>query len=196
MDIVADSDEYQAAGFIENWDRKRCSEPLCGLPVYWVDEMAGLAPDHWALCSLATPQRDRFVEQVANLGMRFATVVHPKAHVSRASTLGEGTLVSPGAIIAAHATLNQHVRVNRGALIGHHTSIGDYTTIQPGANIAGCCEIGDRAYIGIGAVVIDRIRVGASSTIAAGSLVTKDVPEHATVAGSPARVVQSQAASR
>ncbi|MEX2303532.1 MAG: acetyltransferase [Bryobacterales bacterium] len=134
-------------------------------------------------------------QQVAGFGMPFARVIHPKAHVSPASTIGEGTFLSPGVIIAAHTTLGRHVRVNRGVLIGHDTSIGDYVTIQPGANIAGGCEIGARACVGIGSVLIDGIKVGVSSVIGAGSLVNKDVPDHAMVGGSPARAMQRQASA-
>jgi UDP-N-acetylbacillosamine N-acetyltransferase len=192
LDAVHCLEEYQAAGFIENWERDRCREPLSGLPVHWIDEIADLARDHWAICSLATAQRDGFIQQVAGFGMPFATVVHPKAHVSPSSTLGEGTFLSPGVIIGAHTTLGRHVRVNRGALIGHDASIGDYVTIQPGANIAGRCEIGVRAYVGIGAVLIDGIKVGVSSVIGAGSLVSKNVPDHVMVGGSPARAMHPQ----
>jgi sugar O-acyltransferase (sialic acid O-acetyltransferase NeuD family) len=192
--LVSEGDEYEPVGFIENWDRGRCSEKLEGLPIHWIDDIASLAHGHCAICSLATTERDRFVEQVAAFGMPFATVVHPRAHVSRTSRLGEGTFLSPGVIVGAHARLGRHVRVNRGALIGHHTSVGDYATIQPGANIAGCCEIRRAVYVGIGAVVIDRVKVGSDSVIGAGSLVTKDVPDHATVGGSPARLMQHKAA--
>lgn len=195
LDAISCLEEYEPAGFVENWDRDRCREPLNGLPVYWVDEIAKLGGDHWAVCSLATPQRDGFIQQVADLGMRFATVVHPKAHVSVNSTVGEGSFISPGVIIGARTRLGRHVRVNRGALIGHDTSIGDYVTIQPGVNIAGCCEIGSRAHLGIGAVVLDRLRLGACCVVGAGSLVTKDVPDHAMVGGSPARVMQRQASA-
>jgi acetyltransferase-like isoleucine patch superfamily enzyme len=67
-------------------------------------------------CGLVRHQARRLdQQQVVGFGMPFATVVHPKAHVSPASTLGEGTFLSPGVIIAAHTTLGRHVRVNPGA---------------------------------------------------------------------------------
>ena len=183
--------EYEPAGFIENWDHDRCRERLSGLPVHWIDDIAALAKDHWAVCSLATTKRDKFIEQVAALGIPFATIVHSTAHVSSASSLGEGTFLSPGVVVGAKSSLGRHVRVNRGAMIGHHTRIGDYVTIQPGVHIAGFCEVGDFSYLGIRATGIERVKLGAHSVVCAGALVTKDVPDGARVAGSPARIVQS-----
>ena len=70
--------------------------------------------------------------------------------------------------------------------MGHHTRIADFVTIQPGANIAGLVEIGEASYVGMGAIVIERRKIGKGVTIAAGSVVTRDVPDHALVAGNPA----------
>lgn len=49
--------------------------------------------------------------------------------------------------------------------------------------------IGDDVSIGLGAIVLKGVRIGNGALIAAGSVVTRDVPEGATVAGNPARVV-------
>ena len=47
--------------------------------------------------------------------------------------------------------------------------------------------VGDRAMIGAKAVVLPGVRIGADAEVAANSLVTRDVPDGATVAGVPAR---------
>uniref|UniRef100_A0A7C5EPV7 Acetyltransferase n=1 Tax=Desulfobacca acetoxidans TaxID=60893 RepID=A0A7C5EPV7_9BACT len=160
------------------------------MPILWVEELAPLAATHWAVCALATTLRSRFTSQVGALGVRFATLVHPTARVSRTSTLGEGTIISPGVIIASHTHLGRHVFVNRGALIGHHTEIGDHITIQPGANIAGKCRIGPATYLGMGALVLDGLTVGAHTVIGAGAVVTRDVPDCVQVVGIPAKIVK------
>ena len=189
-DLAADIEGIQVVGFVENMEPERCQETLEGLPIYWVDAVVDLINTHRAVCSLATTFRSRFTDQVANLGMQFATLIHPLARVSSQSTVGEGTIVSPGVIIASHTSLGRHVFVNRGVLIGHHTEIGDYVTIQPGANIAGKCRIGEATYIGMGSIVLDHVTIGAHSVVGAGSMVTKDVPDHVMVVGAPAQVLK------
>jgi sugar O-acyltransferase (sialic acid O-acetyltransferase NeuD family) len=193
-DLVSEIPGYRLAGFVENWERERCEEPLEGLPVHWIDSIGPLARDHYAICGISTPKRVGFIEQVKAHGMRFATVVHPSSRVSRKSKLGEGTIVSAGVFIAACTDIGRYVFINRGVLIGHHTRISDFATIQPGANIAGACHVGEGAYIGMGALVLDRKTIGQHALVGAGSMVTKDVPAHAQVIGRPARIVKARRA--
>jgi acetyltransferase-like isoleucine patch superfamily enzyme len=46
------------------------------------------------------------------------------------------------------------------------------------------------ASIGAGAVILPGLTIGAGAMVAAGAVVTRDVPDHALVVGSPARVVR------
>ena len=189
-DVASETPGFEVAGFVENMERERCAQPLDGFPVHWVDDVRELAGTHRAVCGLATTQRRLFVEQVAELGLAFATLVHPSARVSTRSTLAEGTIVGPAAVVGAYTALGRHVLVNRGVLIGHHTEIGDYVTLQPGANVAGACRVGESTYVGMGALVLDHLTVGSGSVVGAGAVVTKSVPDAVQVVGVPARVVK------
>ena len=52
-------------------------------------------------------------------------------------------------------------------------------------------EIGNHVWIGSGVMIMKDVHIGDGAVIAAGSLVTKDVPAHALVAGSPAVVIDN-----
>lgn len=52
--------------------------------------------------------------------------------------------------------------------------------------------IGDNCYISTGVTILGPITIGNNVTIAAGAVVTKDVPDGATVAGVPAKVIKSK----
>lgn len=196
FDLVTETDEYEVTGFVENMDRSLCDKPIEGLPVHWVDDIAPLAATHVAVCALGTTKRSRFTEEVARLGFRFGTVIHPSARISRRTTVGEGSIVSAGVIVATRTTIAEHVFINRGALIGHHTTIGSHCSIMPGANIAGSCTIGRRCYIGMGSIIIDHLSIGEGSIVGAGSVVTRDVPPSVQVVGVPARIIRENVDGR
>ena len=54
--------------------------------------------------------------------------------------------------------------------------------------------IEDDAWIGIGAIILKGVRIGRGARVAAGAVVTRDVPEGATVAGNPARLAPPEEA--
>ena len=189
-DVASEIAGVQVVGFVENMDRQRCKEKLNGLPIIWVDELAELSETHQVICGLGTTHRSRYVEQVAQFKVSFATLVHPSARISGTSSVGEGSFISSGAIVAARTQVGKHVVLNRGALVGHHSQVGSFATVGPGANIAGNSRVGEGTYIGISAVVLDHISVGCHSVVGAGAVVTRDVPDNVQVVGVPAKIVK------
>lgn len=73
------------------------------------------------------------------------------------------------------------------ALIGDNVNLSQFTTI--GSNHGKAATIGNNVYIGPNVNIVENVNIGDCSTIGAGSVVTKDVPENATVAGVPAHVL-------
>jgi hypothetical protein len=51
-------------------------------------------------------------------------------------------------------------------------------------------EIGPGCWIGTGAVILPGARIGRNVVVAAGAVVRGAVPDHAVVAGAPARIVR------
>lgn len=81
--------------------------------------------------------------------------------------------------------------VNEDCIIGKNCNISQGVTLgkaNRGRN-KGCPVIGDNVYIGPGAKIFGAVRVGNHAAIGANSVVTHDVPDHAVVAGVPARVI-------
>jgi sugar O-acyltransferase (sialic acid O-acetyltransferase NeuD family) len=189
-DMVAETPGWRVDKLVDSIDRTRAGEAVAGIPIVWIDDLAGYVGSHHALGALGTTKRRAFVEQVAALGIPFATIVHPSARISTSAKVAEGTLVSRGCLVAARATIGRHVLLNRGSTIGHHTAVADYVTVGPGTHIASSVHVRTGTYIGIGATVIDHLEIGAGSIVAAGAVVTRDVPERVLVAGVPARVVK------
>lgn len=127
------------------------------------------------------------LDRARSAGFQCVTIVHPGASVSAHSTIGAGTVVIAGARVNVGVRTGEACIINTGATVDHDCLLADAVHICPGAHLAGKVEIGARTWFGIGAVALQGIRIGANAMIGAGSVVIRDLPDHVTVAGNPAR---------
>jgi serine O-acetyltransferase len=106
----------------------------------------------------------------------FQTDIHPAARI------GKGVFLD-------HAT---------GLVVGETAVIDDDVSLLQNVTLGGTGKVaGDRhpkvrkgAVIGAGAKILGNVVIGANARIAAGAVVLADVPENATVAGIPAKVLK------
>lgn len=86
----------------------------------------------------------------------------------------------------------------QGLIIHSDVEIGQYVTLRHNTTIGNskrnsrCPIIGDNVDIGANSVIIGNVLIGDHSIIGAGSVVVKDVPPYSTVAGNPAKIINSK----
>lgn len=110
--------------------------------------------------------------------------------------IGDNCSINPFTIVYGHGG----VRIGNGVRIAAHTVIipanhNTATDDQPlhlsGTSAKGI-HIDDNVWVGAGSRILDGVQIGRNAIVAAGSVVTKTVPENATVAGIPARVIKQR----
>ena len=86
--------------------------------------------------------------------------------------------------------VSEGAKLGKGCVIFHQVTIGSNTL--PGSPGRGCPVIGNNVYIGCGAKIIGNVHVGDNVRIGANCVVTRDVPDNATVVLERPRVLIRQ----
>ncbi len=145
----------------------------------------------------------------ADVAVGAGTGIWNRAQVRRGAQVGADCVVGRDAFIDEGVVIGDRVKIQNAALIYHGVTIEDGVFIGPNAiltndrfprsiTVDGQLARADDwtvspirvragASIGAGAVVVAGNDVGRFATVGAGSVVTRSVPDHALVAGNPAR---------
>ena len=119
----------------------------------------------------------------------------PRA-ISELSRFLTGIDIHPGAKIGKNLIIDHGM----GVVIGETAEIGDDCLIYHGVTLGGVDlnpvkrhpTLGNNVVVGAGAKILGNIRIGNHARIGANSVVIKEVPDHCTATGIPARIVNSR----
>ena len=182
----------EALGFADD-NRDLHGQSLGGLPVLgdWTWFEGVDRQEVAVVCAVGSPQIcRRLVERAHELGLSFASVISPLAHISNLARLGEGVTVFPNVIINTGAFIDSYSILNVAVTVSHDAKVGRYSNINPGVHLAGNVTIGEGCYIGMGTNVIQGRTVGAWSVVGAGAAVIRDLPGGVTAVGVPAEIIK------
>ena len=99
--------------------------------------------------------------------------------------IGANTCIDRGSL--GDTIIRRGARIDNLVHIAHNVVVGRDAFVIANAMVGGSTALGDGSWISPSATLRDGIVVGPRSTVGLGALVTKDVPDGETWAGSPAR---------
>ena len=155
----------------------------------------------------ATVKETAQVDPTARLGD--GTTVWELAQVRERAVLGTGCIVGRGAYVGTGVEIGDNVKLQNYALVYEPARLGDGVFVGPAAVLTNdeyprsvdpegnlkrgadwepvAVVVGEGASLGARSVCVAPVRIGRWALVAAGAVVTRDVPDHALVAGVPAR---------
>lgn len=120
------------------------------------------------------------------------------ARIGERCTLGQNVNVAGSAVVGNDCKIQNNVSVYDGVVLGDDVFCGPSCVFTNDLEPRARCEagwevrdtvVGSGASIGANATIVCGNELGRHCMVGAGSVVTHDVPDHALVAGVPARVV-------
>ena len=138
----------------------------------------------------ATVRRNLFIK-LEQASAKMATVISPKAYVSKHAHIGAGTIVMHGATVNAGAKINENCIINTGCNIEHDVEIGAHCHISTHAVVNGDCIIYQQVFIGSNAVLSNGISVVGEVSIGSGAVVIRPIEEKGVYVGNPAKKISN-----
>lgn len=138
---------------------------------------------HWVHNRIHLPVLRHFFLIFCNI-LKMIVVAVTGVTISERATIGKGFYI-------AHLT---------NIVISHNSVIGQYASIHQGVTLGGAGRgekyggptLGDCVYVAAGAKIIGNIYVGNHALVSCNAVVTKNVPDNATVGGIPAKILNME----
>ena len=127
--------------------------------------------------------------KLKNRGAKFATIIHPTARIGESTKMGEGLVLFTYADLSVNCVIGDFVFMNSFSQVGHDAVIGNYCTLFPNSSIAGGGILGECVLVGTAASTYPNVKIGSYATIGMNSAVIRNVKEHTTVMGVPAKKI-------
>ncbi len=121
----------------------------------------------------------------------------PESRIGRNCVIGQGTMIGPDVSIADGCKIQNNVSIFKGVTLEDNVFCGPsmvFTNVfNPRANIRRMDEarptrVRKGATLGANCTIVCGNTIGKYAFVGAGAVVTKSVPDHALVAGNPARI--------
>jgi len=186
--IEDDNPLFRVKGFLDSrtnvLDATPRSVAIVGDPLTWQPQH-----DEVFMAALGDPQgRFKYTAALREVhNVDFATVVHPRANVSRHARIERGCIIAPNVGISVDTHIDEFSCIQEYTVIGHDARIGKWCQVNSHCTIAGGAVIGDFVTVHPNCVITSRAVIGAGAIVGPGSVVMGRIPAGITVLGNPAR---------
>ena len=179
IDVIEQDGRYKIMGIVDK--PKLLGTKVLGYPVIGCDLDLHLLVKKFRYALITVGQIKTALKRVklfnlANkIGFTLASVVSPRAYVSKHSKIGKGTIVMHNAIINANSFIGDNCIINTKALVEHDCSISNHCHISTNATINGGNQIGANSFVSSNVATRQYIKIPKNSFVKKSGLTKKSV---------------------
>ncbi|TCP22912.1 sugar O-acyltransferase (sialic acid O-acetyltransferase NeuD family) [Tenacibaculum skagerrakense] len=174
IDVVESEKKYFIKGILDAYTDQK---DVLGYPVLGGDDLIDKYVNKKTFFLITVGQiksyevRKKISKKILASNAQLATVISPRAYVSKHSSVGKGTIIMHDAIIGAGASIGDNCIINTKANIEHGVCIGDYCHISTCAVVNGDSKVEFGTFVGSNATVSNGIIIKQNSIISAGEFI-------------------------
>ncbi len=174
IDVIEETEQFNLVGVLDK--PEFVGENVLGYSVLGSDDMIeSLAQKNYEFLitvgQIRTHQiRQKLFSKLLECNASLATVISPRAYVSKHATIGQGTIVMHDALISVDAKVGQNCIINSKALVEHDVVIEDHCHISTAAVLNGGVNIKKGTFFGSNAVSKENSITSIEGFVKAGSL--------------------------
>jgi sugar O-acyltransferase (sialic acid O-acetyltransferase NeuD family) len=174
IDVIEAEGKFQIIGIVDQ--KEKIGQSVLDYKIIASDEeLPNLVKEfnyfHITIGQIGAPKlRMKIYNQLKELEAELPIIISPKAHVSKYSSIGEGSIIMHYAMVNADAKIGINSIINTRALVEHDVIIGNFCHLATGAIVNGNTLVNDFSFIGSGAVTKQGAIIPENSFVKANSL--------------------------
>jgi len=174
IDVIEIEQRYKIHGILDQLPR--VGEEVLGYPIIGTDAEISeyINQNFYFLVTVgqikSSEPRRRLYDGLLARGAKLATVVSPRAYVSKHVNIGQGTIVMHDALVNAGAEIGNNCIINTKSLIEHDARIEDHCHVATAAVVNGGVRLKQGGFFGSNAVSQEYIESATNVFIKAGSV--------------------------
>lgn len=173
IDVIEQEGNYEIAGILDK--KESVGQKLLGYEYIGTDDDIGELVDEGYAFLITVGQintasiRKKLFSLLRTSGARIATVISPRAYVSKHAKVSKGTIIMHDALVNANASIGENCIINSKALVEHDATIESFCHISTSAIVNGGVTIKEGTFFGSNAVSKEYVETDINDFIKAGS---------------------------
>jgi len=175
IDVIEQENKFEIAGILDL--EEKIGQEICGYKIIGTDDETEKYSKLGCYFLITVGQikspdlRIKLSEKIKSTGGKLATVISPRAYVSKNAVINEGTIIMHDAFLNTGVSVGKNCIINTKALLEHDVCVEDNCHISTSAVLNGEVNVGEGTFIGSNSTVVQCVKIPPGTFIKAGSLI-------------------------